>query len=106
MATASARTVEFARQEASSAPGDSERLTGLLTAYYRREGNYAGATFSDLNPNDPYTFSVSELLAVTMRPGAHRFVARKGCAVRVIEPHPKCAAEDGVDAPSSAAPTT
>ncbi|WP_147066975.1 DUF6308 family protein [Knoellia locipacati] len=35
-----------------------------MAAYYRRESNYAGATFSELNPNDPFSIGGSDLLAV------------------------------------------
>ncbi len=35
-----------------------------VAAYYRRESNYAGATFSELSPNDPFSIGGSDLLAV------------------------------------------
>lgn len=37
-----------------------------LAAYYRRHGNYAGATFMDIEPNDPYDLTASDLHAVSM----------------------------------------
>ncbi|PKQ17734.1 MAG: hypothetical protein CVT68_06990 [Actinobacteria bacterium HGW-Actinobacteria-8] len=37
-----------------------------LAAYYRTHGNYAGATFSDILPNDPYDITASDLHAVSM----------------------------------------
>lgn len=37
-----------------------------LAAYYRRYGNYAGATFADIEPNDPFDITASDLHAVSM----------------------------------------
>lgn len=45
---------------------ESEDAAKRLTAYYRGESNYAGATFSELNPNNPFTLGGSDLLAVHM----------------------------------------
>ncbi|NYI42673.1 DUF6308 family protein [Demequina lutea] len=48
-----------------------------LAAYYRRYGNYAGVTFTDIEPNDPYDLTASDLhavsmLSVTVEPAATR----------------------------------
>lgn len=37
-----------------------------LAAYYRWEGDYAGAAFVTVNPNDPYAIEASDLFAVTL----------------------------------------
>ncbi len=37
-----------------------------VAAYYQRESNYAGATYLDLDPADPYAFTSGDLLAVTL----------------------------------------
>lgn len=37
-----------------------------LAAYYRTRGNYAGATFTGLQPNDPYDITATDLHAVSM----------------------------------------
>jgi hypothetical protein len=37
-----------------------------LAAYYRRRGNYPGATFTDIEPNDPFDLTASDLHAVSM----------------------------------------
>ena len=37
------------------------RRSGHLASYYRRDGNYAGATFLDLDPVDPYAFTAADL---------------------------------------------
>src|SRR4051812_10490874 len=54
------------RGRARAALKDQARAVRYLAAYYRREGNYAGATFAELSPNDAFCFSPSDLLAVTM----------------------------------------
>lgn len=48
-----------------------------LAAYYRRRGNYAGSTFTDIQPNEPYDLTASDLhavsmMAVTVEPAATR----------------------------------
>lgn len=40
--------------------------TANLATYYRTRGNYAGATFSNLEPNDPYGITATDLHAVSM----------------------------------------
>jgi hypothetical protein len=55
-----------ARAQGHAALQDTARTVRHLAAYYRREGNYAGATFTELRPNDPHAFVASDLLAVTM----------------------------------------
>ncbi|WP_299442246.1 DUF6308 family protein [uncultured Phycicoccus sp.] len=45
---------------------EDEDTVKRVTQYYRRESNYAGATFSQLNPNDPFSIGGSDLLAVHM----------------------------------------
>jgi hypothetical protein len=37
-----------------------------LARYYHRDGNYAGATFLDVEPQDPYAVTSGDLLALTM----------------------------------------
>jgi Family of unknown function (DUF6308) len=37
-----------------------------LKRYYSREGNYAGATFVEVGPFDPYSFTEGDLLALTL----------------------------------------
>jgi hypothetical protein len=37
-----------------------------VTDYYRSESNYAGATFSQLNPNDPFSIGGGDLLAARL----------------------------------------
>ena len=37
-----------------------------VAAYYQRESNYAGATYLDLGPSDPYAITSGDLLAVTL----------------------------------------
>ena len=48
-----------------------------LVEYYDRDGNYAGATFAELGPNDPDDLTATDLhavslLSVTVGPGATR----------------------------------
>jgi hypothetical protein len=76
-----------ARRQAHAALEDEGRAARYLACYYRREGNYAGATFANLSPNDPYSFSGSDLLAVTMLSVAIPQVAVR----RLIEPGPTSA---------------
>src|SRR4051812_14756910 len=37
-----------------------------VATYYDRESNYAGATFLDLDPSDPYAITCGDLLATTL----------------------------------------
>ena len=37
-----------------------------VAAYYQRESNYAGATFLDVDPSDPYAVTSGDLLAITL----------------------------------------
>jgi Family of unknown function (DUF6308) len=45
---------------------DRDVVISRVAAYYRQHGDYAGATFLDLNPNNPYSFEASDLLAITL----------------------------------------
>lgn len=55
-----------------------ERPVGpRLASYYDRDGNYAGAAFAELLPNDPHDLTATDLhavslLSVTVGPGATR----------------------------------
>lgn len=57
---------------------DGDRPVGSrLAAYYDRDGAFAGASFAELFPNDPYDIAVSDLhavslLSVDVGPGATR----------------------------------
>ncbi len=78
-------TIETALARVNDALDDDATLVRRLRTYYRADGNYAGATFLDLSPNDPASVSASDLLAVTtlsidippravrqlLEPGAH-----------------------------------
>ena len=50
--------------------------------YYRRDGNYAGATFIDLDPVDPYAFTAADLLSLNLLSIAAQPVAVR----RLLEP--------------------
>ena len=76
-----------ARDRTREALQDEDLLVRRLSAYDRREGNYAGATFGELNPNHPYAFSASDLLAVTMLSVEIPQVAVR----RIAEPGPTAA---------------
>ena len=41
-------------------------VVDALAQYYDRSGNYAGATFLDLGPQDPYAVTSGDLLALTL----------------------------------------
>ena len=58
-------TLRVALERAEKALDDDGLVVRRLAAYYRRDGDYAGATFLSLNPNDPGSISPSDLLAVT-----------------------------------------
>jgi len=58
-------TIDAALAHVHDALDDEATLIRRLSAYYRTDGDYAGATFLDLNPNDPASVSPSDLLAVT-----------------------------------------
>lgn len=55
---------------------------GHLETYYRRVGNYAGATFLDLDPVDPYSFTAADLLSLNLLGVAAQPVAVR----RLLEP--------------------
>ena len=59
-----------------------EAAVDHLGSYYRRDGNYAGATFVDLDPVDPYAFTAADLLSLNLLG-----VAPQPVAVRhILEP--------------------
>jgi hypothetical protein len=45
---------------------DHESTPGLIEAFFSEEGPFAGETFTELPPNDPYKISASDLLAATL----------------------------------------
>ena len=55
-----------AREQAWRVLEDEDVAEQRIAEYYRRESNYAGSTFSDLHPNDPFSIGGSDLLAVHM----------------------------------------
>lgn len=59
-----------------------EAAVGRLESYYRRDGNYAGATFIDLDPVDPYSFTPADLLSLNLLSVAAQPVAVR----RLLEP--------------------
>ena len=79
--------MERARHRSREALQDEGLAVSRLSAYYRREGNYAGATFGELSPNHPYAFSATDLLAVTMLSVEIPQVAVR----RIAEPGPTAA---------------
>ena len=60
------RLLAHARKQAWRVFEDEDVVERRITEYYRRESNYAGSTFSDLHPNDPFSIGGSDLLAVHM----------------------------------------
>lgn len=58
--TLMAEAVKLARQVV-----ETPEATDDLISYYTVDSNYAGATFADLAPNDPYSIGPADLLAVT-----------------------------------------
>jgi hypothetical protein len=61
---------------------NAEATVGHLETYYRRDGNYAGATFIDLDPVDPYSFTAADLLSLNLLSVAAQPVAVR----RLLEP--------------------
>jgi Family of unknown function (DUF6308) len=61
---------------------NAEAAVGHLETYYRRDGNYAGATFIDLDPVDPYSFTAADLLSLNLLSVAAQPVAVR----RLLEP--------------------
>ncbi len=59
-----------------------EAVVGHVERYYRRGGNYAGATFIDLDPVDPYSFTAADLLSLNLLSVAAQPVAVR----RLLEP--------------------
>ena len=59
-----------------------EAAVDRLASYYRRDGNYAGATFVDLHPIDPYSFTPADLLSLNLLSVAAQPVAVR----RLLEP--------------------
>jgi len=45
---------------------NSARVVDDVARYYNRDSNFAGATFLDLDPADPYAVTTGDLLAVTL----------------------------------------
>lgn len=45
---------------------DNPQVVDRVAAYYHRDSNYAGATFLDLDPVDPYAVTSGDLLALTL----------------------------------------
>jgi len=61
---------------------DGEIAVGHVERYYRRDGNYAGATFLDLDTVDPYSFTPADLLSLNLLGVAVQPVAVR----RLLEP--------------------
>ena len=61
---------------------NAEAAVGHLETYYRRDGNYAGVTFIDLDPVDPYSFTAADLLSLNLLGLAAQPVAVR----RLLEP--------------------
>ena len=61
---------------------DHEGTVNRTVSYYRRDGNFAGASFLDLDPADPYSFTPADLLSLNLMS-----VAAQPVAVRwLLEP--------------------
>ena len=63
-------------------PQPRRRCGSTTESYYRRDGNYAGATFLDLDPVDPYSFTPADLLSLNLLSVAAQPVAVR----RLLEP--------------------
>jgi hypothetical protein len=61
---------------------DDEAVVDHVERNYRRGGNYAGATFIDLDPVDPYSFTPADLLSLNLLSVAAQPVAVR----RLLEP--------------------
>jgi len=78
---ATPRQLERAKELVNQALNDGAAVDHLET-YYRRDGNYAGATFIDLDPVDPYLFTAADLLSLNLLSVAAQPVAVR----RLLEP--------------------
>jgi hypothetical protein len=62
-------TLDLATRQAwealSPTPHRGRSVAARMSDYYRIEGNYAGATFCEVEPNDPFTVTATDLWAVT-----------------------------------------
>jgi hypothetical protein len=45
---------------------DADRATAALAEYYEPSGSFAGFTFLDLEPNEPFEIAATDVLAVTL----------------------------------------
>jgi hypothetical protein len=57
---------DFARARSAAVGALTGDVASRLARYYRPEGNYAGATFLSLEPNEPHRVTATDLFAVTL----------------------------------------
>lgn len=90
--TRAAPLVERALAMTRKALRDRARAADLLSAYYTVDSDLPGATFTELLPNDPYSFGVADLLATVVLGSEIPPIA----VMRLTEPGPIASALHGL----------